>query len=573
MRARYGRLLAAAALALAGATAAHAQNSTGSDALIVGAVTQPQPPDERFVFGCRGFPNCVGSFAITRRPAGCSNSLTFGGDILITGLTLGQSGTLQGRITTNPGSIDFARQSDGSCDTGADGAPQSSSFVANWNLANRNGIGTIAIGNTPVPFVFSGDVDARPPVFPMIVRSRIDTRRVTVTTDIQFRAQDLGRNGSVYAFASAPVTLVRGALATETVKLGIARGDPKADPPQCVLAQLNSAGQLVAVSLAQLQAFTTGAFAAAGNSVTILNNTPTPNVAGASVYVGYGTSAGSMLGDGIFRNAAIIPGNATCPPLPYMTSLWWNPAESGWGLNINQQGSIVFATLFTYDAARAPLWLVMSGGSLQPDGLTFLGDLYRTTGPAFNANPFTPIGASNVTQVGTMSISFTEADAATLTYTHNGVSVTKQIQRQVFGSRSANCLPTVEARGALVNYQDLWWIPSESGWGLNITHQDSTLFATLFTYDAAGRGLWLVLPSGPLQADGSYFGDLFRTAGPAFDSVPFTPIGVADITNVGTMRLRFTDGSNGTLTYTYQGASVTKAITRQVFSTPQFTCN
>ena len=105
-----------------------------------------------------------------------------------------------------------------------------------------------------------------------------------------------------------------------------------------------------------------------------------------------------MLDAGIFRNAVLVPGDSTCPPLPYMTSLWWNPNESGWGLNLNQQGSLMFATLFTYDASRAPLWLVMSGGALQADGVTFTGDLYRTTGPAFNANPFTPIGAANVTR-------------------------------------------------------------------------------------------------------------------------------------------------------------------------------
>jgi hypothetical protein len=39
------------------------------------------------------------------------------------------------------------------------------------------------------------------------------------------------------------------------------------------------------------------------------------------------------------------------------------------------------------------------------------------------------------------------------------------------------------------------------------------------------------------------------------------------------MRLRFGDGNNGTLTYTYNGATVTKSITRQVFSTPVSACN
>ena len=97
------------------------------------------------------------------------------------------------------------------------------------------------------------------------------------------------------------------------------------------------------------------------------------------------------------------------------TALWWNPAESGWGVNLNHQGNIVFATLFTYDADRAPLWLVMSeGGDAAPTAVP-TGDLYRTTGPAFNANPFTPIRPANLTKVGTMTLAFSDANAATLT--------------------------------------------------------------------------------------------------------------------------------------------------------------
>ena len=44
------------------------------------------------------------------------------------------------------------------------------------------------------------------------------------------------------------------------------------------------------------------------------------------------------------------------------TALWWNEAESGWGINLNHQGNILFAALFTYDDAGAPTWLVMSRG-------------------------------------------------------------------------------------------------------------------------------------------------------------------------------------------------------------------
>ena len=568
-----GRLLLVLALAFLAASAI-AQTQQMDNVLFRGELNDSDAGgyDEQTVIICRGIPACTGEYKAHVRQAGCSNYNDTTGRIAFTGLDLTRSGALQGTVSTT--SIDTVRGANGVCTPTGQVLNETGTYTGTWNLATQRGSLRLVFGpNDTVDVSFTADLLATAPVFPMSVRATIGPQTSTVIADIQFRSQDVGRNGSIFAFASIPLNRAAGAMATDVVHLGMGKAQGKADPVPCVLAQVNSAGQLVAVSLAQLEAFTIGAFAAAGTSVTILNNTPTPNVAGATFYVGYGTSASTMLSEGVFRNAVLVPGTATCPPLPYMTSLWWNPSESGWGLNINQQGSIVFATLFTYDSARAPLWLVMSGGALQANGTTFTGDLYRTTGPAFNANPFTPIGASNVTRVGSMTIAFTEANAATLTYTNDGTEVVKQIQRQVFGSRSANCLPTAESRATSANYQDLWWIPSESGWGINITHQDQTLFATLFTYDSTGRGLWLVLPGGVKQADGSYFGDLFRTAGPAFNAVPFTPIGGADITNVGTMRLRFTDGNNGTLTYTYQGATVTKSISRQVFSTPQFACN
>jgi hypothetical protein len=79
-----------------------------------------------------------------------------------------------------------------------------------------------------------------------------------------------------------------------------------------------------------------------------------------------------------------------------------------------------------------------------------------------------------------------------------------------------------------------------------------------------------VLPSGARQGDGSYLGELYRTTGPVFSAQPWTPINFA---MVGTMRLRFANGESGTLDYTVNGVAVTKAITRQVFSSPVPLCN
>ena len=75
------------------------------------------------------------------------------------------------------------------------------------------------------------------------------------------------------------------------------------------------------------------------------------------------------------------------------------------------------------------------------------------------------------------------------------------------------------------------------------------------------------------QADGAYSGTLFQIKGPPFNANPFTPVEAENLTAVGTMRLIFSDGENGTLTYTYNGVAVTKAVTRQVFSNPAPSCS
>ena len=243
------------------------------------------------------------------------------------------------------------------------------------------------------------------------------------------------------------------------------------------------------------------------------------------------------------------------------TSLWWaGDAESGWGMNLNHQGNVIFGTLFTYDAGKG-IWLILSRGDRQADG-SYQGLLYQTTGPAFNANPFTPV--SGATQVGTMRLTFSGPDNGTLVYTAFNRTVTKNITKQTFAT-PPKCAFSGTNRTENNNYQDLWWNPNESGWGINLTHQSDIIFATLFTYDAAGKGMWLILSRGDRIAGTQNFaGALYRTTGPNFDAMPFTAIGPANLT-VGNMRLEFTDGNTAKLIYDVNGATVTKNIQRQAF--------
>lgn len=247
------------------------------------------------------------------------------------------------------------------------------------------------------------------------------------------------------------------------------------------------------------------------------------------------------------------------------TSLWWaGESESGWGMNLNHQGNIIFGTLFTYDDAGQGMWLILSRGDRQPDG-SYQGLLYRTTGPAFNAVPFTPLTSANLTEVGSMRLTFSGPDNGTLVYTAFGRNVTKSISKQTFGTQPS-CNFSGTNRTFNNNYQDLWWNPNESGWGINLTHQSDIIFATLFTYDAAGKGMWLILSRGDKAAGTQNFsGAIYRTTGPRFDAIPFTPINQSNLTQVGNMRLEFADGNTARLIYDVNGVPVVKDIQRQTF--------
>lgn len=116
------------------------------------------------------------------------------------------------------------------------------------------------------------------------------------------------------------------------------------------------------------------------------------------------------------------------------------------------------------------------------------------------------------------------------------------------------------------NLQGLWWAfpaESESGWGINFAHQGDIVFATWFTYDANGKAWWLSMIANKVGPN-TYAGSLVETHGPAFNAMPFNPAQVTR-TTVGSATLNFSNNDNGTFSYTVNGISQTKAITREVF--------
>ncbi|MEO8566989.1 MAG: choice-of-anchor D domain-containing protein [Betaproteobacteria bacterium] len=262
--------------------------------------------------------------------------------------------------------------------------------------------------------------------------------------------------------------------------------------------------------------------------------------------------------------------------------LWWNsPAgsEAGWGINLTQQGDTIFASWFTYDLTGKAWWLVMSANKTAPG--TFAGTLFQATGPPFSAVPFPPIGSTGGATgatVGSGTLKFSDANNGSFEYTVDGISQTKAITRETFGILPA-CSSAAQSSLALAtNYQDLWWnapAGSEAGWGINLIHEGDTIVATWFTYDLDRSPMWLVVTANK-TGPATYNGQLYRAAsGPPFNSVPFPALatpGGAQGSNVGTATFSFIDGNSGTFSYTIDGVTQTKTITREVFTPPGTTC-
>ncbi|MFO1311026.1 MAG: FG-GAP-like repeat-containing protein [Burkholderiales bacterium] len=285
------------------------------------------------------------------------------------------------------------------------------------------------------------------------------------------------------------------------------------------------------------------------------------------------TSGIHTVADGFFGSAEIVgdfrPFSLTVSPtasVPNYQGLWWNPAQSGWGINFAHQGDIIFATWFTYDTTGKPWWLiaVLYKGA----GSVYSGTVQTVSGPLFNSSPFGP--APVQTQVGTMSVTFPDAKHGNVTYTVNGVSQAKAIEPQQFGPLPT-CTWGAQANLALAtNYTDLWWNASESGWGVNFNHQGDVIFATWFTYDSTGKPWWLIAVLYKSGA-GVYSGTVETVTGPPFDTVAWDANQVVH-TPVGTATVTFANGNAATFAYTVSGASQSKAVARQVFTPPGTAC-
>jgi hypothetical protein len=124
---------------------------------------------------------------------------------------------------------------------------------------------------------------------------------------------------------------------------------------------------------------------------------------------------------------------AAAAPADY-SDMWWNPQESGWGMNVVQQGYTAFATLYVYGPEGLPTWYVASNLQAFAEDASgnpaFRGMLYKTTGP-WQGGAFDPAKVG-IQIVGDIVIEPRGEGRIYVEYFAEGVRVRKVVERQTF---------------------------------------------------------------------------------------------------------------------------------------------
>ncbi len=240
-------------------------------------------------------------------------------------------------------------------------------------------------------------------------------------------------------------------------------------------------------------------------------------------------------------------------PADYSDMWWAGLPENGWGISIAQHGNVQFNVFFVYDAAGKPVWYVMPGGSWDAAQKAYTGVLYQPTSTPFTAYDATQFKPGAI--IGTATIAYSSDSSATVSYTINGVSGTKNIVRQPFAGEDG--LPKLQVA-------DMWWGGiAQNGWGMNIAQHGRTLFPVWYTYSASGTVTWYAVPGGTWSGN-TFTGDIYSTVSSGWLGVPYN-VGSFVATKVGSMSLTFSDQGNATMTYTVDGVTQTKSIVRMEY--------
>lgn len=252
--------------------------------------------------------------------------------------------------------------------------------------------------------------------------------------------------------------------------------------------------------------------------------------------------------NGIRAYVAVPHLQPLAPPVTPNADIWWAGAsESGWGLSVGRNGEALFVAGFIYGYDGKPTWGVVQGGSWDWSHTVWTGDVYIPHGAPYDHYDVSKLamGAS----AGKATLTFSDANTASFQYLGGYAHA---IQRYDFAQSAAN--------GPFHGY---WWGgASQDGWGLHVAQQGDSVFATWYTYGADGSPTWFFMPGASKVSATHFNGALYRTTGGSWPTQQTYDSSATHVIPAGTLDLRFTSDSAGTMTAVVDGKTITVPIQR-----------
>lgn len=119
------------------------------------------------------------------------------------------------------------------------------------------------------------------------------------------------------------------------------------------------------------------------------------------------------------------------------------------------------------------------------------------------------------------------------------------------------------------DYTDGWWVPSESGWGMNVLHQGDVMAIAFYVYDEANVPIWYLGVANYVDENIGYRGTLSLHRGTSFLISVFGPI-PSGPTAIGIITFKPTSPYSANVNYSVGTTSIDKSMVRIAFSPIDF---
>ncbi|MCB1610480.1 MAG: hypothetical protein KDI60_01665 [Xanthomonadales bacterium] len=177
---------------------------------------------------------------------------------------------------------------------------------------------------------------------------------------------------------------------------------------------------------------------------------------------------GDGIADAVEVKQGSNPADATSTTLKPMAGLWYNPARSGHGMDLQFAGNTQFVTWYTYNDDGTPTWYQ----AVAPRANPWVAELKRYTW-----NGSAAVGSS----VGQMRLEFADAGNVSFGWTLGTRSGTEPMQAQLASYTPSN-----------PNRNGTWYHAAEPGWGFSLYTGGDARVGIIYFYDGSQQPRWVL---------------------------------------------------------------------------------